>query len=125
MLIVIVDGLPGAKSLGQISPRCPGAEYSVKVYNKSGSILRIETTISNSRDFRVFRHPDDDKNCPASWQKTLKGVSDLHRRCKVSDQCNERYADTLASAQVEEKLKEVVAPACNGMKKTEYRRQEV
>jgi len=86
---------------------------SIKVYNKSGSILRIETTINHTRDFKVFRHPDDNLNRPASWQKMRKGVSDLHRRCKVSEQCNERYADALASAQVEEKLKEVVAPACN------------
>ena len=34
---------------------------SVKMYNKSGSILRIETTINKTRDFKVFRHPDDDK----------------------------------------------------------------
>lgn len=90
---------------------------SIKVYNKSGSILRIETTIINTREFKVFRHPDDDKNRPASWQKMRKGVSDLYRRCEVSDKCNERYADELASAQVEEKLKEVVSPACNRIKK--------
>jgi len=90
---------------------------SVKMYNKSGSILRIETTINNSREFKVFRHPDDDKSRPASWQKMRKGVSDLHRRCQVSDKCNERYADALASAQVEEKLKEVVSPACNKVRK--------
>ncbi len=86
---------------------------SVKMYNKSGSILRIETTINNPRDFKVFRHPDDDETQPASWQKMRKGVSDLHRRCEVSDQCNERYADGLAAAEVQEKLKAVVAPACN------------
>jgi hypothetical protein len=90
---------------------------SVKMYNKSGSILRIETTINHTRDFKVFRQPDDNVNRPASWQKMRKGVSDLHRRCQLSDKCNERYADTLASAQVEEKLKEVVAPACNRIKK--------
>ena len=86
---------------------------SVKMYNKSGSILRIETTINNTRDFKVFRHPDDDKGRPASWQKMRKGVSDLHRRCEVSQQCNKRYTDALAAAQVEEKLKEVVTGACN------------
>ena len=90
---------------------------SVKMYNKSGSILRIETTINNTRAFKVFRHPDDDNSRPASWQKMRKGVSDLHRRCQVSDKCNERYADALASAQVEEKLKEVLSPACNRIKK--------
>ena len=30
-------------------------DNSVKMYNKSGSILRIETTINNTRDFKVFR----------------------------------------------------------------------
>ena len=90
---------------------------SIKMYNKSGSILRIETTIVNTREFKVFRHPDDNKNRPASWQKMRKGVSDLYRRCEVSDKCNERYADELASAQLAEKLKEVVSPACNRIKK--------
>ena len=90
---------------------------SLKMYNKSGNLLRIETTINATRDFKVYRHPDDDPKRPASWQRMRKGVSDLHRRCEISDQCNHRYADALASAQVEEKLKEVVAPACNRIRK--------
>jgi len=90
---------------------------SIKMYNKGGSILRIETTINNTRDFKVFRHPDDNINRPASWQKMRKGVSDLHRRCEISDHCNNRYADALAAGQVEEKLKEIVSPACNKIKK--------
>jgi len=90
---------------------------SVKMYNKSGSILRIETTINNTRDFKVFRHPDDDTSRPASWQKMRKGVSDLHRRCQISQQCNERYADTLATLEVEQKLKEAVSDSCNKVKK--------
>ena len=90
---------------------------SIKVYNKSGSILRIETTINHTRDFKVFRSPADDARRPPSWQQMRKGVSDLHRRCEISDQCNERYAEALASAQVEEKLKEVVTLACNRIRK--------
>lgn len=90
---------------------------SVKMYNKSGSILRIETTINNTRDFKVYRHPDDDESRKPSWQHMRKGVSDLHRRCIESSNCNKRYADSLAIAQVEEKLKEVVSPACNKIKK--------
>jgi hypothetical protein len=90
---------------------------SVKFYNKSGNILRIETTINKTRDFKVYRHPNDDESRPASWQRMRKGVSDLHRRCEISDKCNERYGDALAAGQVEEKLKEVVSPACNKVKK--------
>ena len=90
---------------------------SVKMYNKSGNLLRIETTINNTRDFKVFRQPNDDEGKPASWQKMRKGVSDLHRRCKVSQQCNERYTDALATAKVQEKLKEIVAGTCNKIAK--------
>ncbi len=90
---------------------------SLKLYNKSGSILRVETTINKTRDFKVYRHPDDDKSRPASWQRMRKGVSDLHRRCEISDKCNDRYADALAAGQIEEKLKEVVSPACNKIRK--------
>ena len=86
---------------------------SVKMYNKAGSILRIETTINNTRDFKVFRQPNDDSTKAASWQKMRKGVSDLHRRCEVSQQCNTRYADALAVSQVQDKLKELAAGACN------------
>jgi len=90
---------------------------SIKVYNKNGSILRIETTINHTRDFKVFRSPADDPRRPASWQQMRKGVSDLHRRCELSNQCNERYAEALASAHVAEKLQEVVAPVCNRIRK--------
>ena len=90
---------------------------SIKVYNKSGSILRIETTINYTRDFKVFRPSTDGADRSASWQRMRKGVSDLHRRCELSDQCNERYAEALASAEVQEKLKEVVTPACNRIRK--------
>jgi len=88
-------------------------QNSVKMYNKSGSILRVETTINHTREFKVYRHPNDDSDRPKSWLPMRKGIGDLHRRCQVSQQCNERYADALAAAQVEETLKEVAQPACN------------
>ncbi len=88
-------------------------DNSVKMYNKSGSILRIETTINYARDFKVFRQPEDDKTKPAHWLQMRKGVSDLHRRCEVSQQCNTRYADALAVSQVQDKLKELAVGACN------------
>jgi hypothetical protein len=50
---------------------------SVKMNNKSGSLLRIETTINNTRDFKVFRSPNDDESKPKELfgqpQTTLKG----------------------------------------------------
>jgi hypothetical protein len=92
-------------------------QNSVKLYNKSGSILRIETTINQTREFKVFRHPDDDPHRPASWQRMRKGVRDLHRRCQVSQQCNARYAEALTAAEMNETLKEVLAPACHPVRR--------
>ncbi len=90
---------------------------SVKMYNKSQSVLRVEATINNTRDFKVFRHPNDDEQRQMSWQKLRKGVSDLHRRCKVSDECTKRYLDTLSAAQVDKTLKQIASDACNRTRK--------
>jgi hypothetical protein len=91
---------------------------SQKMYNKAGSVLRFEVTINNTRDFRVFRPPNDDANQPASWQRLRKGVCDLHRRCQVSDQANERYADAIACAQINETLESVAKDVCNPVTKS-------
>ena len=86
---------------------------SVKAYNKAGNrILRLETTINNTRDFKVFRAPENHSEREPSWLPLRKGVADLHRRCQISDASNERYGDALAAALVEEKLGEVVKGAC-------------
>ena len=85
---------------------------SIKAYNKAANLLRLETTINNTRDFKVFRHPDDDSSRPTSWQKMRKGVSDLHRRAQVSQACNERYAEHLASATITGTLHDVAADIC-------------
>ncbi len=86
---------------------------SIKMYNKSASILRIETTISNTRDFKVFRRPDDNPDRYPSWQKMRKGVADLHRRCEISNKCNERYADAVCALNVNETLREAVEGCSN------------
>lgn len=90
---------------------------SVKMYNKAGNVLRIETTINQPRQFKVYRHPDDDTSRPASWQKMRKGVSDLHRRSQVSQAANERYLDHLAAADVSASLHETVGDICERTRK--------
>jgi hypothetical protein len=92
-------------------------ENSLKAYNKAGRILRVETTINNTRDFKVFRHPADDPSRPQTWQKMRKGVSDLHRRAQVSDACNKRYAQHLATVLDRETLQQTVASICAPVRK--------
>ena len=85
---------------------------SVKMYNKAGSVLRVETTINSTREFKVFRRPDDDESKAPSYQKMRKGVSDLHRRAQVSEAANVRYLDHIAAADISETLRETVAAIC-------------
>lgn len=90
---------------------------SIKLYNKAGNVLRTETTINQTREFKVYRHPDDDAARPASWQKMRKGVSDLHRRAEVSQASNERYLDHLASASIADTLQETAGDICKRVRK--------
>lgn len=70
---------------------------SVKMYDKGGSVLRVETTIANPVDFKVFRPLQDDDGGRLDWRPLRKGVADLHRRAEVSQRSNERYLDALAA----------------------------
>ena len=82
-------------------------QNSVKMYNKAGNILRVETTINNPRGFKVFRQPNDDPERAPSWQNMRKGLADLHRRAQISQQSNERYLTFLAAANTDEKIHEI------------------
>jgi len=79
---------------------------------KQGSVLRVETTINNPRDFKVFRPQDAAAKGQRSWQKMRKGVADLHRRAEVSQAANERYLDTLASLDTSTPVGELARDIC-------------
>lgn len=51
----------------------------IKLYDKQGSNLRVETTINNPRDFKVFRPKEGDPQGGLAWRQMRKGVDDLHR----------------------------------------------
>lgn len=69
---------------------------SVKMYDKGGSILRVETTMANPADFKVLRPRRDEPEAKPEWLPLRKGVADLHRRAEVSQRSNERYLDALS-----------------------------
>ena len=50
---------------------------SVKIYDKQGSVLRVETTINAPSDFRVFRPKQGAPEGPCQWQPMRKGIADL------------------------------------------------
>lgn len=69
---------------------------SIKMYDKAGSVLRVETTIARTTDFKVLRPLHDDPKGKLAWRPLRKGVADLHRRAEVSQRSNERYLDALS-----------------------------
>ena len=70
----------------------------VKVYDKA-SVLRVETTINNRREFRIQRFvTNDEGRRERRWCPMRKGVSDLWRNYQVGIAANHRYLDALAAA---------------------------
>jgi hypothetical protein len=84
---------------------------SVKMYDKQGSVLRVETTINDARQFKVYRATEQNPRKKA-WQRMRKGVADLHRRAMVSDACNQRYLSALGAMECGKTLEEAVRPQC-------------
>lgn len=96
---------------------------SVKMYDKahateaySGGVLRIETTIYNESDFRVFRpkegaaDTDQTSDSDKRWRPMRRGVADLFRRAEVSQQSNNRYLNTLCAVNDDMTLGECLDP---------------
>lgn len=89
---------------------------SVKMYDKQGSVLRIETTVNDPRDMKVYRPKANHEFGERSWQRLRKGVADLHRRAEVSQKSNERYLDALAAVHHDQPLGETVKELCQATK---------
>jgi hypothetical protein len=70
---------------------------SIKMYDKAGSVLRIETTIAKTTDFKVYRPLQDSTDGKYAWRPLRKGIADLHRRAQVSQRSNDTYLDALAA----------------------------
>jgi hypothetical protein len=66
----------------------------LKMYDKAGTVLRIETTINAPKEFRVRRRKPGGKE--ATWQPLCKGVAWLWRYAEVSRAANGRYLEALA-----------------------------
>lgn len=71
-------------------------ENSIKMYDKAGSVLRIEVTINQPRRFLVYRERTRHGQRRRCWGKMRKGIADLPRRVELSRAANARYLDALS-----------------------------
>lgn len=79
----------------------------LKMYDKRGSVLRVESLLLDLEHFKVFRAKEGDEQGPLSYRRLRKGVADLHRRAEVSQKINERYTASLASVEEKQTLAEL------------------
>ena len=71
-------------------------DNSLKMYDKQGSVLRIETTVNHPHMFRSLRKAQGDPQSPLVWRKMRKSVADTARRAQVSRDANHRYLEALS-----------------------------
>jgi hypothetical protein len=88
---------------------------SVKLYDKQGSVLRVETTLNRPHQFRVYRASERDPEQKKRWQVLRKSVGDLHRRAEICEAINGRYLAALASVRAGQSAGQVARAVCRAI----------
>jgi hypothetical protein len=84
----------------------------IKMYDKQGSVLRVETVINDPRQMKAYRPKEGDEDGPKEWRKLRKGVADVHRRAEISQASNERYLDAMTKVEDPTPLAELADTVC-------------
>ncbi|UJS21708.1 MAG: hypothetical protein L3J18_05205 [Candidatus Brocadia sp.] len=71
-------------------------QNSLKMYDK-WSVLRVETTINNPREFKIYRKVERYGKKVMRWIPMGKSVFNLYRYAEVSKIANERYLGALSA----------------------------
>ena len=107
---------------------------AVKMYDKQGSVLRIETTINDPARFRVLRRvvprrvtaqgrrakvkakvKAKAKSPQLAWYPMRKSVADIARRAEVSRGANHRYLEALSAVDLSTPAHCVLDPVSRGV----------
>jgi hypothetical protein len=90
--------------LGRFVRRWPGARIKhsmkrnwIKMYNKEGRVLRIETVINQPREFKIRRKGIRNGNEVTGWFPMAKRVANMERYAEVSLTANKRYIQALSA----------------------------
>jgi hypothetical protein len=90
---------------------------SLKLYDKHGSVLRVETTINHPEEFKVWRAKENDPERKKGWRTLRRGVADLPRRAQLSRAANERYLSALAVVDEKTPLGKETQTICRPLRK--------
>ena len=89
---------------------------SIKMYDKC-SVLRIETTVNDPREFKVFgtvHHHDGTES--KEWKPMGKSISNLYRYAEISKACNQRFLDAMTDIVPVKSTIEEIEKICSGKK---------
>lgn len=87
---------------------------SIKTYDKY-SVLRVETTINNPRDFKIFgtvHHKDGSES--KAWKPMGKSISNLYRYAEISKACNVRFLNALTDIVPTKSVIHEIGEVCTG-----------
>ena len=88
---------------------------SLKMYDKEGQVLRVETTINHPEQFKVYRATEGDREQKLSWHRLRLGVADLWRRAEICQAANHRYLEALASVTATTPLHQEALEVCRAI----------
>jgi hypothetical protein len=89
---------------------------SIKMYDKS-SVLRIETTINDPREFKVYGtvcHQDGTESM--RWKSMGKSISNLYRYAEVAKSCNLRFLDAMVDIVPVKSTLDEIGKVCSNKK---------
>ena len=89
---------------------------SIKMYDKS-SVLRVETTINNPREFKIFGtvcHRDGTET--KQWKPMGKSIANLYRYAEISKASNQRFLDAMVDIVPVKSTLEEIGKICSGKK---------
>jgi hypothetical protein len=79
----------------------------LKMYDKFGVVLRLETLLRDVRHYKVYRTKENDPDGQPQNLRMRQGIADLHQRAEVSRKITERYAESLATIEAKQPLSEL------------------
>lgn len=82
---------------------------SIKMYDKA-NVVRIETTVNNAGAFKI-RNPNPQGK--KKWVPMGKNISNMYRYAEVTRKCNERYLDSLAALDKNNRLDKALESLCH------------
>jgi hypothetical protein len=85
---------------------------SVKLYDKQGSVLRVETTLNEVKGLKSYRTAANDPAGPRSWRPMRKGVAEMTRRAELSQASNDRYLEALGTLPTDAPLSRAAGKLC-------------